>query len=162
MVKVVPEAATAPRSTKLLASLLVSVAVAKLVKVRPPVRSPVTPDIKSSLMEMRTVLVNEAGFLALISRSLVWSNAETMLALEVTVKSSFGPKLASSSMLVTLADEKSASPPVVVTKIFTVPEDVLFTVSKLSSAVSVVDVPRPSMSSKPTLMYTFCVPLTLI
>ena len=65
-------------------------------------------------------------------------------------------------MLVTLAEEKSASPPVVVTKIFTVPDEVLFTVSKLSSAVSMVAVPKPSMSSRPTLIETFCVPLTLI
>ena len=70
--------------------------------------------------------------------------------------------LALSSMLVTLADEKSASPPVVVTRIFKIPVDVFTTVSKLSSAVSVVAVPKPSMSSRPTLIETFCVPLTLI
>ena len=38
---------------------------------------------------------------------------------------------------------------------------VLTTVNKLSSAVSAVEVPRPSMSSSPTLSETFCVPLTL-
>ena len=70
MVKAVPEAATAPSPAAVLASLLVSVAVAKLDKVKPPVRSPVTPAIKSSLIEMRTVLFKAAGFLALSSRSL--------------------------------------------------------------------------------------------
>ena len=85
-----------------------------------------------------------------------------MRALVATVKSSLTPMPTASSMLATLAAEKSASPPLVVTIRLTTapPVVVLITVSKLSSAVSVVAVPKPSMSSRPTLTDTFCVPLT--
>ena len=65
-------------------------------------------------------------------------------------------------MLLTAAAEKSAKPPLVVIEISTVPAVVVFTtVNKLSSAVVPVEVPKPSISSKPTLSVTFCVPLTL-
>ena len=84
-----------------------------------------------------------------------------MLVPEAMVKSSLMPRSAASRMDETLAAEKSASPPEFLTHSVTVPVDVLATVSKLSSAMVVVALPRPSTSSNPTLMVTFWVPETL-
>ena len=64
MVKVVPEADTAPRPAEELVSLLVKVAVAKLLSFKPPVRSPDTSAALLSLIEIRTVLVVALVFLA--------------------------------------------------------------------------------------------------
>ena len=84
-----------------------------------------------------------------------------MLAPDAMVKSSLMPKSAASRMDDTLAAEKSASPPEFLTHNVTVPVEVLAIVSKLSSAMVVVELPSPSTSSKPTLMVTFWVPETL-
>ena len=60
-----------------------------------------------------------------------------------------------------MAEEKSASPPVVLIQMSVVPELPLMTVKRLSSAVvPVVAVPRPSMATKLTFKVTLGVPVT--
>ena len=71
MVSAVPSAVTEPRLACPLASLLVRVAVAKLVSVKPPVKCPVTPDALLSFTAICTALSPALPFFAMMAKSLV-------------------------------------------------------------------------------------------